>query len=166
MIAGKMPEIIIIGGGLQGCSTAVHLAQRGRNVLVLEKNTAGRHASGVNAGGVRRLFRAPEEIPLSIAAQKLWHRIETLVDDDCGFRPTGQVKIAENTADMRKLGKRAERIRSPGAGRFPALRRCTDFKKGWICRTVSHQSGLQGQGDVPGGGYDRELPGHSHRPLE
>jgi sarcosine oxidase subunit beta len=77
-------------------------------VLLLEKKTAGRGASGVNAGGVRRLNRAPTEIPLSLAAMELWHRIEKIVDHDCGFRPSGQIKIAENNADMRKLEARAK----------------------------------------------------------
>ena len=53
------PDVIVIGAGLHGCSAALHLALRGRRVLLIEKNTAGRHASGVNAGGVRRLGRHP-----------------------------------------------------------------------------------------------------------
>jgi sarcosine oxidase subunit beta len=107
-------DVIIIGAGIQGCATAFNLARRKCNVLLLEKKTAGRQASGVNAGGVRRLFRAPEEIPLSLAAMELWHRIETLVDHDCGFRPTGQVKIAESDADMRMLEARAKQVQSLG----------------------------------------------------
>lgn len=107
-------DVIIIGAGIQGCATAFNLARRKCQVLLLEKKTAGRQASGVNAGGVRRLFRAPEEIPLSLAAMELWHRIETLVDHDCGFRSTGQVKIAESSADLRILEARAKQVRSLG----------------------------------------------------
>ena len=59
-------DAIIIGAGLQGLSTALHLARKGKSVAVLEKESAGRHASGVNAGGVRRLNRAIPEIPLSL----------------------------------------------------------------------------------------------------
>jgi len=107
-------DIIIIGAGIQGFATALNLALRAHRVLVLEKRTAGRQASGVNAGGVRRLFRAPAEIPLSLAAMELWHRIGTLVDHDCGFNATGQVKIAESDADMRKLEERARLVQSLG----------------------------------------------------
>ncbi len=101
-------DVIVIGAGLQGCATALNLVQRKQQVLLLEKKTAGRGASGVNAGGVRRLNRDPAEIPLSLAAMELWHRIEKIVDYDCGFRPSGQIKIAENDADMRKLEARAK----------------------------------------------------------
>jgi sarcosine oxidase subunit beta len=107
-------DVIIIGGGLQGLSTALHLARKGKSVVVLEKDTAGRHASGVNAGGVRRLNRALPEIPLSLASQKLWHRIESLVENDCGFRPDGQIRIAENDEDMAKLEDRHRVMASLG----------------------------------------------------
>jgi len=107
-------DVIIIGGGLQGLSTALHLVRRGKSIFVLEKETSGRHASGVNAGGVRRLNRAIPEIPLSLASHEWWHRIESLVDRDCGFRPYGQVRIAENVQDMEKLTERVHLLESLG----------------------------------------------------
>jgi len=99
-------EVLIIGGGLHGSSTALHLARAGVPVLVLEKNHVGRHASGVNAGGVRTLIRHPAEIPLALAALKLWYHIGDLVDDDCGFDQHGQVCVAENDADVATLRER------------------------------------------------------------
>lgn len=65
-------DVLIIGGGLIGCSTALHLVRRGITVRVIEKDYVARHASGVNAGGVRTLGRALPELPLSIAAKRLW----------------------------------------------------------------------------------------------
>ena len=87
-------DALIVGGGLHGCSTALHLALRGKSVVILEKKTAGRFASGVNAGGVRRLNRALPEIPLSVASLEMWYDIESLVHNDCGFRPCGQIRVA------------------------------------------------------------------------
>jgi sarcosine oxidase subunit beta len=108
------PDVIVIGGGLHGCSAALHLARRGAAVTVIEKDHVGRHASGVNAGGVRRLGRHPAEIPLSAAAMELWHSIGDLVDDDCGFERVGQVKIAENEAEMELLAQRVQSVRALG----------------------------------------------------
>jgi len=51
-------DAIVVGGGLHGCSAALHLARRGLRAIVLERDYCGRHASGVNAGGVRTLSRA------------------------------------------------------------------------------------------------------------
>ena len=92
----------------------MHLALSGRRVLVIEKSTVGRHASGVNAGGVRRLGRHAAEIPLSVASSELWHGIRGLVGDDCGFQATGQIKLAESDDDMATLEDRARLVRGLG----------------------------------------------------
>lgn len=105
---------IVIGGGLLGCSTALHLALQGMSVIVLEKDYVGRHASGVNAGGVRRLGRALPEVPLSAASSRMWHNIEALVDDDCGFVASCQIKIAANEDALTHLRKRAKQLRDIG----------------------------------------------------
>ncbi len=107
-------DAIVVGGGLHGCSAALHLAMRGLRPIVLERDWPGRHASGVNAGGVRTLLRDPAEIPLALAARRMWHAIEELVDDDCGYRTVGQVAVAENESDLRRLLARVERVRRLG----------------------------------------------------
>ncbi|WP_332117555.1 FAD-binding oxidoreductase [Azorhizobium caulinodans] len=108
------PDVLIIGGGLHGCSTALHLARRGVKALVIEKDHAGRHASGVNAGGVRRLGRVFVEVPLSVASMELWHSIRDLVDDDCGFESHGQVKVAEDEGDLALLAERVAKLNALG----------------------------------------------------
>jgi sarcosine oxidase, subunit beta len=82
--------------------------------LVIEKDHVGRHASGVNAGGVRRLGRHVAEIPLSVAAMEIWHAIRDLVDDDCGFESFGQIKVAENAAEFETLRRRVAEVRALG----------------------------------------------------
>ncbi len=109
-----MVDAIIIGGGLIGSSTALHLALKGLRVIVLEKDSPGRHASGVNAGGLRRLNRHPAEIPLAVEATEMWREIRTLVGSDCDVQLSGQVKVAENEADLQKLSDRAALVRSLG----------------------------------------------------
>ncbi len=107
-------DALIVGGGLQGLSSAVHLALAGLKPLVLEKDYPGRHASGANAGGVRRLGRDPAEVPLSVASLKIWQALEDLVDDSGGFVACGQIKIAESEAELEGLCRRAEAVRALG----------------------------------------------------
>jgi sarcosine oxidase subunit beta len=111
----RTADALVIGGGIQGCSAALQLARRGLSVLLVEKDSVARHASGVNAGGVRRLLRHEAEIPLSLASMAMWHRIDALLDGrKTGFAVSGQVAVAETEADFAGLRQRAERLLSLG----------------------------------------------------
>jgi sarcosine oxidase, subunit beta len=110
----RTADVLVIGGGIHGCSTALHLALRGLKPIVLEKDYAGRHASGVNAGGVRQLARDVAEIPLSVASMQIWETIEDLVGDDCGFEAHGQVLIAESEAELEQFRSRVHDLRNRG----------------------------------------------------
>ena len=112
----KTSDILVVGGGLHGLSAALHLARDGARVRLVERERVGRHASGVNAGGVRRLGRHPAELPLAEAALPMWRAMPELVGDDCGFKASGQVKIAESAADMALLTERAAEVRGLGYG--------------------------------------------------
>ena len=107
-------DAIIIGGGIHGCSTALHLAMRGLKPILIEKDHAGRHASGVNAGGVRQLARHLAEVPLSVASMELWERIEDLVGDNCGFKSEGQVLVAETEEELAGFRERVEELQLRG----------------------------------------------------
>ncbi len=107
-------DVVIVGGGLHGCSAALHLAMDGQRVIVIERRSVGRHASGINAGGVRTLGRDPAEIALSVAGMQHWRRIRDWVDDDCGFVACGQVKVAESAEELATLAKRSASVRSLG----------------------------------------------------
>ena len=45
-------EILIIGGGIAGSSTAFHLAEQGHEVILLERGEIASEASGQNMGGL------------------------------------------------------------------------------------------------------------------
>jgi sarcosine oxidase subunit beta len=107
-------DAIVIGGGLHGLSTALHLARRGARVILLERRHVGRHSSGINAGGVRRLGRDEAEIALSQVACEMWHHLRDLVGDDGGFVPSGQIKLAEDASGIAKLEARAARMQQLG----------------------------------------------------
>ncbi|HMK81798.1 MAG TPA: FAD-binding oxidoreductase [Xanthobacteraceae bacterium] len=107
-------DVIVIGGGIHGCSTALHLALRGAKVTLIEKDYPGRHSSGVNAGGVRQLARHLAEVPISVFSMAIWQRIRELVDDDCGFESHGQVLVAESAQELDAFRARVDELRLHG----------------------------------------------------
>lgn len=107
-------DVVIVGGGLHGCSAALQLALRGQKVIVLERQHIGRHSSGINAGGVRTLGRHASEIPLSVIGMDLWRNAMDLVGDDCGYVECGQIRIAETAEELAKLEARSWATRQLG----------------------------------------------------
>ena len=123
-------DVLIIGGGIQGCAIAVFLARAGKRVVLIDRQLAGRHASGVNAGGLRLLMRDIREYPLSVRAMQMWGTLADHVGHDtaaaCEVRlGTGQIALAMDpveldwararTADMQRRGIHSEEFLSPDA---------------------------------------------------
>lgn len=107
-------DVIIIGGGFHGTSSAFHLSRAGVKVTLLEAEYCARYASGVNAGGVRTLGRHYAEVPLAVASLKLWHRLPELVGEDGTFVHSGQIKIAETEQELAVQRKRVAELNALG----------------------------------------------------
>lgn len=107
-------DVIIIGGGIQGCSTAYHLVKQGVSVAVLEKDSVSQHASGVNAGGVRVLGRHISEIPLSLASMNRWLSLDDELDMETGFRRRSLINIAADQADLDTINERQNQLKQRG----------------------------------------------------
>lgn len=119
---------LIIGAGLQGCSIALFLARAGWNVTLLDKNVAGRHASSVNAGGLRMLMRDWREYPLSQRSMKHWAHLDRLVGEKaasaCEVRlGVSQIGLALDEAEMSWAVGRAEDMKKRGLGEEELLSR-------------------------------------------
>ena len=106
--------VIIIGAGIQGSAAAFFLSKRGVPVIVIEKDHVARHASGVNAGGVRRLGRALVEVPLSVAAMDWWNQIDDLLDIKNGFHRQFYVKVALDEAGAHIATDRLSQMQNAG----------------------------------------------------
>ncbi|MDR7145148.1 FAD-dependent oxidoreductase [Rhizobium sp. BE258] len=96
-------DVAVIGGGLAGCSTALHARLKGASVVLMERGRCGAQASGVNYGGVRQQGRHVAELALSRRSRKIWADLVNLIGTDCEFAATGHLKLARDEADLREL---------------------------------------------------------------
>ena len=106
-------DVIVIGAGVHGASTAFHLAQRGAKVLVLERAAAASGATGRSSGLVRMHYDLKAESALAWHSYQYFIDWEARVGGDSGFTKTGFVRIVPrdqeqnlraNVADMLDLG--------------------------------------------------------------
>ncbi len=86
-------DVIIVGGGVMGTSTALFLRRRGVSVILLERGLTGQQASGVNFGAVRRQGRPLHQLALAHRSHALWNRLTELIGEDCEFRATGHMAV-------------------------------------------------------------------------
>lgn len=104
MSASLHSDVLIIGGGLMGATTAFFLQhQHGLRVTLLERELIGRQASGTNFGNVRRQGRVLEQLPLANRAHAVWGRVKALLGEDLEFAPLGHLRVCYTTAQADKL---------------------------------------------------------------
>ncbi|MFN3275363.1 MAG: NAD(P)/FAD-dependent oxidoreductase [Paracoccus sp. (in: a-proteobacteria)] len=89
-------DVVVIGGGIIGCSTALELVDRGFSVALCEKGGIGHEQSSRNWGWVRISRRDPREVPLMAEAVRLWQGLAARTGRDAGYRQTGIAFVCEN----------------------------------------------------------------------
>ncbi|MBL8649312.1 MAG: FAD-binding oxidoreductase [Sphingopyxis sp.] len=97
MTAPASSDVIIIGGGIMGCSAAFFLRRRGLSVTLLESDLVGRQASGTNFGNVRRQGRPLYQLALANRAIAIWREIGMLLDCDVEYRQLGHMRVCYRT---------------------------------------------------------------------
>jgi glycine/D-amino acid oxidase-like deaminating enzyme len=93
-------DVVIIGGGIVGISTAWFLARQGISVVVCEKGHIAGEQSGRNWGWVRQQGRDLRELPMAIAANRIWCGLEREIGESVGFVQGGCIFAARSEAEL------------------------------------------------------------------
>ena len=109
-------DVIIVGGGIMGASSAFFLRQRGMSVILLERGLIGQQASGVNFGNTRRMGRPIEQLPLSNRSREIWLKFKELFGADVELLLNGHLRAGFTPAHEERMVKYAEEAKSFGIG--------------------------------------------------
>lgn len=95
-------EVVVIGGGIMGASTAYHLARRGcTDVVVLESaEMFGLGSTGLNAGGVRYQFATAVNVELSKLSFAMMERFGDEMDQPVSLRRCGYLFLLDSERDL------------------------------------------------------------------
>ena len=108
-------QVVVIGGGVTGCSVAYHLTKLGwRDVVLLERTqlTAGTtwHAAGLIVSG----FSTETDTHMAKYTRDLYEKLGEETGQDTGFKAVGYMQIASNPERLESLRRRADYCRGHG----------------------------------------------------
>ncbi len=92
-------DVIIIGAGIIGISTAWFLSQSGLKVLVCEKGRVAGEQSSRNWGWIRQQGRDEAELPIMMESMSIWRGL-TEQGINTGFHQGGSLYLCENQAQL------------------------------------------------------------------
>ncbi len=95
-------DVVIIGGGIVGCSAAYYLAQQNVKTILVEKGKIGGEQSSRAWGFVRIQGRDRAETPLMVEANRIWQGLSEELEADIEWVQGGNLALAN---DDKRLGE-------------------------------------------------------------
>ena len=108
------PDVVIIGGGIVGCSCAYYLSREGLKVHLLEKGALG---SGASKAGQSHIvtWEEPEiHLRLSNASKQLYEVLSEELPIDIEFETCGSIALFEHLESFQAYEETADRLRAWG----------------------------------------------------
>jgi glycine/D-amino acid oxidase-like deaminating enzyme len=121
-------DVVVIGAGIYGCSTAYFLARAGVAVTVVDAADLGAGASGANAGNLHLqlspfshadkseawITEFARTLPFFLEALDLWKHLASELDGDIELRCPGGIMVAETEQQLDMLHDKVALERSQG----------------------------------------------------
>lgn len=93
-------DVVIIGAGILGVSTAWLLSKQGINVTVCEKGLIAGEQSSRNWGWVRVQGRDQREMPMAMEAMRIWRGLAEELGEDVGYEQGGCIFAARSDKEL------------------------------------------------------------------
>lgn len=82
-------DVIIIGGGINGVSTAFHLAKQDTKVILLEKSFIAGGPTGHSSAIIRQHYSNEVTARMALKSLRVWQNFDDVVSGDSGYTKTG-----------------------------------------------------------------------------
>src|SRR5260370_30810364 len=111
MTVAERADVVIIGGGVMGASTAFHLAKRGvTDVVILEREEFfGQGSTGRCAGGIRHQFSTDINIELSIKSIAMLESFEQDTGQPIDLKQTGYLFLLTTPDELNQFRQNVAR---------------------------------------------------------
>ncbi len=112
-------DIIIIGGGIMGSSSALYLSKAGYKVAIFDKSSIGQGPTGKSSAIIRQHYSNELTARMAHYSLQVFQDFEERVGGECGFTQAGFMALVEakdragleaNLALQRKIGIRTEML--------------------------------------------------------
>lgn len=108
-------DVVVVGGGVIGLSTAYHLAHAGvERVVLLERDTFGSGSTSKAAGGVRANFSDEVNVALGRRSLETFERFAAELGQEIDLHQPGYLFLIDNEDDLEVFRANAELHRSMG----------------------------------------------------
>lgn len=108
-------DLVVVGGGLHGCATALFDARGGLSVTLVERGALCREASGVNAGTLTMQMTRVALIPYALRAHAMWASARDWLGHGVGVVVCDGLSLAFTEREEELLAFRAGKRREAGA---------------------------------------------------
>ncbi len=104
-------DVVVIGAGITGLSSALHLARAGREVVVLDRGDVWGEASGANAGTLSLQVKHPKVMELMEMSLDLWQQEAAFSDWEVTQSGGLRVALSSREVDMLRTSVALQRRR-------------------------------------------------------
>jgi sarcosine oxidase, subunit beta len=104
----EVAEVVIVGGGVVGCSLAYELSARGVDTVVLDRGSLGAESTGKNAGGVRQQFSTEINVRIQMLSVRILDEFEETIGVSPGFRKLGYLFVLRQPEDAARFAELVE----------------------------------------------------------
>ncbi|MCX6665528.1 MAG: FAD-binding oxidoreductase [Euryarchaeota archaeon] len=110
----KKTDVVIIGGGINGCSLAYQLAKQDIDVMLLERQHLCSGGTGRCGAGIRQQWSTKENAELAIQSVKIFEQLDKELNAEIGLRQGGYLIAIHDEKELKQAEKNVALQKSLG----------------------------------------------------